>query len=159
MNLADYAKVQQLVEERAKVAGKLSVLNLSGHKLTSHFNVHFSGTAQPAEIAEIAAGALRTFFRDQLTSIDVQLTGLGVKVDAPAATPDPLASLRPERLLAQPHPDNLDPDVFNALLLLIKTAINEGGVGRFWNVGKFTVEQEGKTIPLGDYRVTVQRTG
>ncbi len=159
MNLTDYAKVEQLVQERAKVAGKLSILNLSGHQLTSHFNVHFSGTAQPAEVAEIAAGALRAWYRDQLTSIDVQLTGLGVKVE-PVSTgaPDPLASLRPEVLMAQPNPDLHDPNVVAALLLLIKTSINEGGVGRVWNLGDIQTEQGGATLHLGNYRVTVQRT-
>jgi len=98
MNIIDFATVQGLHQERTKLLDKLAVLEAKGFDLTTHFNVHFHGTAQSPEIAEIAAQPLRAHYRRLLAETDAKLTGLGVRVDQH----DRLAELRPENFVPPP---------------------------------------------------------
>lgn len=166
MNIVDFATVQNLHQERTKLLDKLMVLGAKGFELTSQFNVHFHGMPQPPEIAEIAAQALRAHYRRLLAETDAKLTGLGVRVESH----DRLAELRPENFVAPPGasaPSGIistdeageDPNVLAAVMLLVKTTIDTSGVGRTWELKDLTTLHEGKSIPLGNYKLTVQRTG
>lgn len=170
MNIVDFAAVQALHQERIGLLNKLGLLEAKGHALTSNFNVHFHGTAQPAEIAEIAAQALRAHYRRLLAEVDAKLTGLGVRLDGAPGGYDRLAELRPENLVppaGAPAPTGIvsteeagdGPEVLNAVMLLVKKTIDTAGVARTWELKDLTTLHEGKTIPLGSYKLTVQKTG
>lgn len=166
MNIIDFATVQGLHQERTKLLDKLAVLEAKGFDLTTHFNVHFHGTAQSPEIAEIAAQPLRAHYRRLLAETDAKLTGLGVRVDQH----DRLAELRPENFVPPPGAPAATgilsteeagdgPEVLSAVMSLVKKTIDTAGLGRTWEAKDLTTLHEGKTIPLGSYKVTVQKTG
>lgn len=170
MNIVDFAAVQQLHQDRTRLLGKLGVLEAKGHALTSNFNVHFHGTAEPAGVAEVAAQALRAHFRRLLAETDAKLTGLGVRLDGAPGGYDRLAELRPENFVPPPGTPAATgvistdeagdgPEVLSAVMLLVKKTIDTAGLGRTWEAKDLTTEHEGKTIPLGSYKVTVQKTG